>query len=123
MKKDNEEQIKEEEALEEALEEELEALEDAYRNKHEHEHRGRYEMLSGELTVSGSDQLVINLFRKDAPAEVDVRFKGHSHHVPCDHGQVDDIEWSVDVGAKGFYYITIIWSVNDSREVVWKACW
>lgn len=107
----------------EQSEEEREAKrEEEYRRKHEHDHR-RFEMLSGELTVSGTDQLVINLFRKDAPAEVEAHFKGHPHHVPCDNGHVDSIEWSVELGANGFYYFTIIWSVNDSREVYWKACW
>lgn len=94
---------------------------DYYTDPH-HRHRGE-EMISGEIIILGSDQLVINLFRKDAPGKVEVHFKHPKDIIPCNPQHEDSLSWSVSAAANGMFQLTISWTVSASREIVWAAYW
>lgn len=84
-------------------------------------------MQSGELIITGQDQVEIVLKRK--PSDVIVKFK-HIHHniVPCNPHHHDDLEWEIDRVHRHHHhqevYVLIIkWNTSSVREIVWTVCY
>lgn len=76
----------------------------------------------GELIVSGTDEISIEL--KQRPRRIEVRFADCDVPVPCNAVLEDD-------RAEGFlvekglfrkkYYLVVKWSVSSSRKILWSS--
>lgn len=81
-------------------------------------------MQSGELIVTGFNNIVIPLHRHVYPSEVRVRFKDHGHEaVPCDPGNVDTLQFEVVPNSTGAFVLFISWSVSSVREISWHVAY
>jgi len=75
---------------------------------------------SGELIVSGKDQVEIHL--SGMPREVKCHFKDlQVCPAPCDIHHVDSLEYQVhhSIRHHSKYVLRINWSVSSVREIVW----
>ena len=83
-------------------------------------------MQSGELIVTGKDQVVIKL--DGPPAEVKCYFKDDIEVVPCSPHHADALEYEVveketffDLFVK--FVLVIKWNVHDVRTIIWEAAY
>lgn len=76
-------------------------------------------MQSGELIVTGTDQISINL--NGMPAEVKVRFKDEEQIVPCNPHHLDFLEFEIQ-SVVGFILL-IKWNVTNIREIKWHVAY
>jgi hypothetical protein len=77
-------------------------------------------MQSGELIVTGTDQVTIDL--NDFPSEVKVHFKDEAQIVPCNPHHLDTLEFEVQTTVSGFVLL-VKWSVTNVREIKWHVAY
>jgi hypothetical protein len=80
-----------------------------------HNHRP-IDILSNELTVTGKNQIEIELLPR-RPETVIVEFKSEARHIPCNPAH-DHLGWEV-FRKHGAYYLRIWWNVSSPREIIW----
>jgi|ERR1700748_3407935 len=71
----------------------------------------------GDLDVSGRGEVEIDL--PTLPKVIEVKFKDHSHHIPCDQHH-DKLEYSLHRHHHA-YKLIIKWHINSLREIAWIA--
>lgn len=78
-------------------------------------------MQSGELIVTGKDQVVIPL--NGFPSQVVVDFKDECDVVPCNPHHNDQLEWEVSHSNTIPPQVILIinWDVTGVREIKWTA--
>lgn len=78
-------------------------------------------MQSGELIVTGTDQITIAL--QGLPAKVHAHFIHELEVIPCNPHHRDTLEWSVNYSntVNSGFVLVIKWSVTGVREIKWTA--
>lgn len=78
-------------------------------------------MISGELFISGQNEIKIPLHRM--PAEVKVHFKHENQVIPCSPQQIDFLMHEIHHNLFGRYKYDLIitWKVSMPREIVWRV--
>jgi hypothetical protein len=81
-------------------------------------------MQSGELIVTGKNNILIPLHRPAFPSEVRVRFIDDGPEAaPCDPGNSDTLEFEVRPNSVGVFILFISWSVSSVREIKWHVAY
>lgn len=76
------------------------------------------QMQSGELIVTGKDEVFITLH--GTPINVNVYFKGDCDLTPCNPKDYDMLEWEMHF-KHHHYTLKIKWNVSGVRKILWTA--
>ena len=74
--------------------------------------------ITGELTVTGTDQAIYEL--PERPDFVEVNFADECT-TPCDPGCDDTLSWDVKKEKKHKWLLIISWKVSGVRKIVWEV--
>ncbi len=76
------------------------------------------EELGGEIVVTGSDFFCVDLLKH--PKHVKVSFVEECRNVPCNPAG-DNLVWFVEDFGPCHHRLTIRWSVDGMRTILWKV--
>lgn len=79
-------------------------------------------MQSGELIVTGKDEVRIHLQSHHYPSKVKVWFHDEICIVPCNPHHADSLEWDLQqIHSHHGIVLVIKWNVSGVREIKWSA--